>query len=79
MKIGIWMSCGPRQPSGFTPASRYSFIVSSERRLGSEYFFWISCWRGAISCILREVRKVRRVSGNVIRRVITVKSRIASP
>lgn len=36
MKIGIWTSCGPRQPSGFTPFSRYSFMVSSDRRLGSE-------------------------------------------
>ena len=35
IQMGNWMNMGPRQPSGFTPCSRYSFIVSCEARCRS--------------------------------------------
>ena len=54
-------------------------MVSSVRRLGSEYFFWISWILGLISCMPRIECSMRKVRGNVTTRVITVNSRIAMP
>ena len=53
MKTGAWINAGRQEASGLTPASLFSFIISSDNRcLSSLYFariFFISGW---IACIL---------------------------
>ena len=55
MKTGAWISAGRQEASGLTPASLFSFIISSDNRcLSSLYFsrsFFISGWTACIlSC-----------------------------
>ena len=38
IRMGIWMTIGPRQPMGLTPASRYMRIVSCEMRVRSREY-----------------------------------------
>ena len=70
---------------GFTPPSRYSFIVSDDcaRRLSGSflplYFSCIAFMRGDSPCSLRIWRVWRIVSGIISTRTITVKTMIASP
>ena len=42
--IGNWITMGPRQPMGLTPASRYIRIVSWESLLESPLYLSRSCW-----------------------------------
>src|SRR3972149_453811 len=50
MNTTIWMASGTTHPKGLMLNSRYSFSISSWRRFGSLYFFWISCIRGWAAC-----------------------------
>ena len=78
--MGIWMTSGPRHPTGFTPASRYSRMVSCDTRCRSlPNRSWISRIRGCRSVIARICLSCLMVSGRVTRRTITVKTMIARP
>ncbi len=80
MSMGIWMTIGPRQPIGFTPASRYNFMVSWETRARSLlYRSLISCILGWSWLILRIERICFKVRGRVTRRTRMVNRMMAMP
>jgi len=54
-------------------------MVSSERRFGSLYFFWMAWICGCVDCIAREAWSCCLVSGQVMARMISVKMMIAMP
>ena len=79
IQIGNWMSIGPKQPRGFTPASRYSFMVSWEARPRSPaYRSCIWRMRGCRELIARICRVCLSVRGSVAKRTIMVKMIIES-
>ena len=79
-RMGIWMTRGPRQPTGFTPPSRYRRMVSWETRWRSfPYLSWISRILGCRSVIARICLSCLIVRGRVTSRTITVKTMIATP
>ena len=69
------------QPSGLTPASLYSAIVSALSFFGSLplYFFCSSCILGCSACIARLDLSWLSVSGHVISFISSVKTMIARP
>jgi hypothetical protein len=53
MKTGAWINAGRQDARGLTPASLFSFIISSDNRCLSSLYFSRSCFiRGWIACIL---------------------------
>ena len=65
---------------GFTPDSRYSFIVSWERRAGSSLYFWVISFAFGASAPMAFVnRTCRMVSGTISARVTIVKTTMARP
>ena len=71
---------GPRQPMGFTPASRYNRMVSWETRDRSlAYLSWISFIFGCSAFMARICRSCFKVSGSVTKRMIAVNTMIARP
>ena len=74
------MNMGPKQPRGLTPCSRYSFMVSWERRCRSlanrVWSSFILGWRADMAFIWRLCFIVR---GTIKARTITVKITMLSP
>lgn len=80
MKIGICRTSGPRHPTGFTPDSRYNFIVSWERRCGSSLNFSLISWAlGARSLMALVIFTWRMVSGTISSLVTSVKTMMLRP
>ena len=78
--MGIWMTRGPRHPTGLTPASRYIRIVSCDTRWRSRpKRSWISRIRGCRSVMARICLNCLMVSGKVKRRTMNVNTMIATP
>ncbi len=80
IQMGNWMNMGPRQPSGLTPRSRYSAIVSWDAfDLSFLFLSWISFMRGWSWLIDLICRLCLTVSGinNILTR--SVKATIAIP
>ena len=78
--MGNWMSRGPRQPTGLTPASRYIFMVSWESLLESPLYLSRSfCILGCRAVMARICRICLRVRGVVRMRMMMVKAMMERP
>ena len=78
--MGNWMKKGPRQPTGLTPASLYTFIVSDARFCrSSPYLSWISLSLGCSTVMALSARLCLTVSGNMAPRMSTVNTAMVMP
>ena len=79
-KIGICTTSGPRQPTGFMPCSRYSFIVSWESFWRSFlYRSWSSFILGCTAVMAFMDRLCLMERGIIPARMMTVNMMIATP